>query len=301
MSRNALAFSLILGLALLAALPAAAEFRLEKELSLSDGGTFEIETDSGRIAVRGSARSGARVVITSPKDEVESRYDFTFTDGGDASVRAKRRGSAVRRWFGDRGDSLRFEVEVPASVALELRTSGGGISVREVNGRSVLHTSGGGIELEGLGGVVRAHTSGGSIRAFGLGGEALLDTSGGSVKVEDALGDLTVETSGGSISIDNAAGHVDARTSGGSVTAHLAAGNDRGGSFSTSGGRVTVYVDPSVSLDIEASSSSGRVTMDLPIAVQGRISRSRIDGTLNGGGETLRLHTSGGSVRLASL
>ena len=78
-------------------------------------------------------------------------------------------------------------------------------------------------------------------------------------------------------------------------------GNARGGSLSTSGGSVTAYVDPAVGLDIDISTSGGSATVDLPVTVQGRLSRNAVSGTLNGGGESLRLRSSGGGVRLRSL
>ena len=45
----------------------------------------------------------------------------------------------------------------------------------------------------------------------------------------------------------------------------------------------------------------GAATVDLPVTVQGRLSRNAGSGTLNGGGESLRLRSSGGGVRLRSL
>lgn len=58
-------------------------------------------------------------------------------------------------------------------------------------------------------------------------------------------------------------------------------------------------VDPSVGLRIDASGNSVRA--ELPITVQGAISRGKLQGTLGSGSETLRLHTSGGGVRIQGL
>ena len=76
-------------------------------------------------------------------------------------------------------------------------------------------------------------------------------------------------------------------------------GNSRGGTLATSGGGIEVTVDPGADLAIEASGNAVRT--DLPIAVHGEISRGSLSGTLGKGGNTLRLHTSGGSVRIQSL
>jgi DUF4097 and DUF4098 domain-containing protein YvlB len=112
-------------------------------------------------------------------------------------------------------------------------------------------------------------------------------------------GDIHAHTSGGGIDIREAGGRVDADTSGGSVQAAFARGNARGGTIESSGGGVSVAVDPSVGLSIDASGNS--VHADVPVTVHGDISRHHLQGKLNAGGETLRLRTSGGSVRIKSL
>ena len=53
--------------------------------------------------------------------------------------------------------------------------------------------------------------------------------------------------------------------------------------------------------NIDASTSGGEVTCDLPITVTGKISESRIRGTVNGGGATVHAYTSGGDIRIVAL
>ncbi|MEO8349378.1 MAG: hypothetical protein ABI610_10730, partial [Acidobacteriota bacterium] len=61
-------------------------------------------------------------------------------------------------------------------------------------------------------------------------------------------------------------------------------------------GGIEVALDPAVGLRIDASGSSVRA--DLPLTVKGMNSRRRLQGTLGSGGELLRMHTSGGGVRI---
>jgi hypothetical protein len=287
--------------ALILAAPALADYRLEKTMELAPGGVFELKAHTGRVSVHGTDRADVRIIITADRDDIEDRFDLTFEEvSGRAEVRLRKRGTWSRSWW-DRTGDLHFDVEVPRQTNLEVDTSGGSISARNIDGTANVDTSGGKIELDNIVGNVRADTSGGSISASNLGSDAMLDTSGGSISVEGVAGNLSADTSGGSIQIRGAAGRVEAGTSGGSVTAHFEAGNGAGGSLSSSGGRVTAYVDPAVALDIEASSSGAGVTVDLPIAVRGKISRDSIRGTLNGGGPLLSLQTSGGGVRLKEL
>ena len=294
------AIGLVLALATTA--PALADYRLEEVLTLSPGGELNLRLDSVRVTVRGTSRPSARLVITSRRDDFEERFRVTFEENpGGVTVTAKKRGLWVRRWFSWRGDSVHFEVEVPYETALDLHTSGGRIEVSEIRGDVKAYTSGGGIELEEVSGWADLRTSGGAISFERIEGELSAETSGGSIRGADVGGDVDVHTSGGSIDLRGMAGAVNASTSGGGVTVYFARGNSRGGSLSTSGGRVAVHVDPDVALDIDASSSGGRVTLDLPVSIQGRLSRTAVRGALNGGGARLRVRLSGGGVSVRSL
>jgi Toastrack DUF4097 len=285
----------------LIAAPALADFRLERELALEPGGRLELDTDSGEVRVRGTNRSGVSVRITSPRSaaEIEEQFDLQFdASEGRVLVRVKRRDHS---WFNSDRSNLMFEIEVPNRADLDIETSGGAINVARVEGRVDLATSGGRVDLEGIKGEIDAHTSGGGMEAIGIDGRARLRTSGGRVEVQGITGDLFAGSSGGSIEVRDAGGVVEASTSGGPISVSLARGNGSGGSLSTSGGGVTVYIDPQVSVDVDASTSGGSVTLEIPVTVRGRLSRSSVSGMLNGGGPTLRMRSSGGSIRLRSL
>jgi len=173
------------------------------------------------------------------------------------------------------------------------------LSVRDMVGDLDGHTSGGGIELERIRGRMRVETSGGGIEGTELDGPIDADTSGGSVKLDRVTGDIRAHSSGGGIHIHDAGGRVEADTSGGGIEASFARGNAHGGTLSTSGGGIRVAVDPTVGLRIDASGNS--VHADVPITVHGSVSRGKLQGTLGAGGALLRLHTSGGGVRIQGL
>ena len=69
----------VTALALLAlAVPAMAESRIVKDLELSPGGQFTLESDSGSVTVTGASHSGAHIVITSDKNDLNAELEFTF-------------------------------------------------------------------------------------------------------------------------------------------------------------------------------------------------------------------------------
>lgn len=302
--------------ALLASGTALADTRMEKTLKLEPGGAFRIDTDMGKVTVTGTAESGVHVVITSKHKDLDELLHFRFEEGAaSASIVARRKHKFS--FFGNGGDNVQFEIQLPASTRLsvetsgggitisgmkdaaKLSTSGGGISVRDHVGDVDTDTSGGGIRLRDVKGKVRANTSGGGVIAEGIDGPVRAESSGGSIELERVTGDIDAETSGGGIRIEQAGGRVHADTSGGGIEASFAKGNSKGGTLETSGGGIEVALDPEADLAIEASGNA--VRSDLPIRVRGEISRGNLSGSLGKGGATLKLHTSGGSVRIQSL
>ncbi len=289
----------MLGLLMACPATAGADFRLEKELELAPGGLLIVDAEGGRISVEGGATDGVHVLVTSTRSDIEERYRFSFESSGErAKIEADRRGLGWFNW-GDGG--LRFEIRVPTETSVDLETSGGRIEVEGLEGEVLLDTSGGRIEIYDVRGDVDAHTSGGPITAEEIVGSLRAHTSGGSISVERVTGDVFANTSGGSVVLEEIGGHAEAKSSGGSISVRFSAGNGEGGTLSTSGGTVTAYVDETVSLDIDASTTGGRVTLDVPVAVRGAVSKRSVQGELNGGGPTLRMRSSGGSIRLRGI
>lgn len=302
-------------LPLIFAVCAQADFRIEKNMKLNPGGRFVLDSDSGSVTVTGISGSGAQVVVTSNRDDLESLMDFQFEDEpGEARVTARKK----YHWPHEHGVSLHYEIRVPKSTTLEMKTGGGGIKVYTIQGDANLRTSGGSVEVSDLTGRLEVQTSGGGISLREVTGNASIGTSGGSIEGESldgsldghtsggpirldrVTGNVQVDTSGGSIHVEGAGGRVQAHTSGGSVEVGFDRGNAKGGDLDTSGGSIHVTLDPTVNLTVDASASGGGVRSDVPITVVGRISNSSLRGSLGSGGELLRLHTSGGSIDIAA-
>lgn len=301
----------------LAAGPAFAESRMEKTLKLEPGGEFRLETDIGKVTVTGTSSPGVRLVVTSRRDDINDLLSFRYEEGGRSASVIARKKHHLDFLFFNWGSSVRFEVEVPEETAVTVNTSGGAISLAALRSPAKAETSGGGIEVRDLTGDLQAETSGGSIHLRDIKGKSRVETSGGGIEGTNLEGPLNAETSGGSIALERvtgdihahssgggihireAGGRVDADTSGGSIEASFTRGNSRGGNLESSGGGITVSVDPSASLAIDAHGSS--VSSDLPLTVKGEFSRGTLRGTLGHGGESLRLRTSGGSVRIRAI
>ena len=290
---------MVAALSLLAiASPAAAESRIEKNLELQPGGRFVLESEAGSVSVSGASRSGAHIVITSERDDLNSELEFGFSSSaGVAHATARRKHESL--W--SHSLSVHFEIEVPEETHTELHTGGGGISLSGLRGAADVKTSGGPINVSGLNGNLEAFTSGGPIHLREVTGDAHVGTSGGPIDVEALDGSLRAHTSGGGIRINRVSGYVEAKTSGGPIRATYSPGNRHGGVLESSGGSIEVAIDSSANLDLDASTSGGSVSSDLPVRVVGTVSHSSMHGSIGSGGEELRLHTSGGSIHIHAL
>jgi hypothetical protein len=174
-------------LLLLTAGAAVADTRIERDLALAPGGRFVLDTDSGSVTVVGTSRSGAHVVITSSREDIESLYSFEFNESADkVEIRVERKGK-ISSWFGwTKGSGLKFRIEVPSQTELSIDTAGGAIDAESIDGE------------------IRLDTSGGSIEARRIRGNVLADTSGGPISVENGEGDVEADTAGGGIELRSA-------------------------------------------------------------------------------------------------
>ena len=146
---------------------------------------------------------------------------------------------------------------------------------------------------------VDLRTGGGSIDLSDLRGQVDAYTSGGSIRLGQIEGDVDVKTSGGSIKVEEVAGNIEAHTSGGSIKATITKQPTKDCELTTSGGSVTAYLAPSIAVDLVASTNGGSVSSEFDVNVT--LKKRSLKGTINGGGPSLVLKTSGGSVRVKKL
>lgn len=298
---------LFLAVGLFGFLPFPAHARIErvveKTFTVQPGGRLAVETSGGSIRVQSSNGDQVTVVAkqrikaSSDAEADELLEDLTLTLEQDAEgVMAKAK--YEKRSWGSQPVQVDFAVTVPTRYNVELRTSGGGVKVGDLDGRVSARTSGGSIDLGKITGDVEAHTSGGSVALEEGAGAVKLGTSGGNIRVGRAVGQTDLNTSGGSIEIQSVESPLNASTSGGSVNATIAGPMKGDCVLSTSGGRVRVRVDANAAFQLDASTSGGAVRAEgLTITIdKGGAGRSRLSGKVNGGGPLLKLRSSGGDV-----
>ena len=63
-------------------------------------------------------------------------------------------------------------------------------------------------------------------------------------------------------------------------------------------GNVTLRLPDCFAADLDAHTGDGHITVDLPLTSTGTKQENALNGKLNGGGQTLTIHTGDGSIHL---
>jgi hypothetical protein len=172
---------------------------------------------------------------------------------------------------------------------------------------------------------LQAKTSDGNVNLTGLQGELGLTSGDGAVTLDHVSGDLHVKAGDGQVKITNAEGALEARTSDGNLTVdgtfHVLAVHTSDGTLDlnlregtrlteastiqSSDGSVTIHVPHSFAADLDVHTSDGHLDCALPLTMDHYQSSGgeghELHGKLNGGGATLTIHTSDGSVKIAQI
>ncbi len=277
-------------------------YRVE-EFTLATPGNLEVKTSGGHITVEGSDTDRLRVEMyvrkngkdLTPEDTDLAGYDIEISKSGN-TVHAVAKRANDKGWrFWNNQPSISFVVYTPREMSTDLKTSGGHIKARGLDGEQNISTSGGHLELHELKGVVHARTSGGHIDIDSFNGEMEAKTSGGHIEARASEGSIHLRTSGGHIELDDLSGSIKASTSGGSISADLKSIGQYV-DLRTSGGSINISVPEGAGLDLDLKGT--RVQTKL-LNFSGEVEDDKVEGTINGGGPKLSARTSGGRVRIS--
>ena len=237
---------------------------------------------------------GGRITVDGIRGAAEIR-----TGGGDIQVGSVL--GPLRCYSG--GGEIRVQ---NGGAECWLETAGGEIFLHDANGPVHASTAGGNIRIDRSAAAVFARTAAGLIQVQQAGGLVTAESSGGAIQVSAANG-VRCDSAGGAIRLRNVAGALRASTSAGSIMAELANGNRmEDSSLSTNAGDVTVFISSNLPVTVLArnqSGGAGRIISDFPqIRVRQTGDAAAVpvvaEGTLNGGGPTLRISVIGGTIYL---
>lgn len=131
-----------------AALPALAGGKIEKELTITPGGKFMLQTDAGSVTVVATNDASASVIIHSDRDDIADLLKVrTDVKPGLSKFTALKNDSLAWR----SGIRVRYEIRVPAGSALDLRTPSGDLRVPRLDSNAQVVTTGGRLTLQNAG------------------------------------------------------------------------------------------------------------------------------------------------------
>lgn len=297
---------------------------IKKALNDANIRSVDLQTSGGSLSVVGVNESEARLEVFVSgnngkshlsKEEIDKHlkenYDLQITTSGGQLIAIAKTKNRSMNW--KNSISISFKAYVPAAASAKLKTSGGSLSLEGLNGTVEGVTSGGSIQVARINNAVNLKTSGGSIKASDVLGNASLITSGGSIQLNNLKGNIDAKTSGGSIKADGVQGELIAKTAGGSIRVDRMAGS---ADLATSAGSTTVNmvsIDKYLKVDVSAGSANlqlplnkgldlnlraGRINTPSLSNFSGTKEKDQVVGKLNGGGASVDVSVSVGSLTL---
>ena len=242
--------------------------------------TVHVDTNDGSVNITTSADlKQVEFHVDYSGYTIDKNLHIASQLSGDTVTLTARAGNALLN-IGVR--RLHIEVRMPADADLRVDTGDG--AIRAAN----------------LTGTVDLHTGDGSLNVSGIKGSLQMRTGDGGIDASDIDGKISAVSGDGHITIDGRFDALQAKSGDGRIRVRARPGSklDSSWSVSSGDGGIEIAVPSDLSADIEATSGDGSVTSDLPLTIQGTISKSRVHGKLNGGGQSLTIHTGDGSIHL---
>jgi len=231
----------------------------EKSFNISEGKNLMVDLTSGDVTVTYWDKSEVSVKIYGNENAYE-KMDFDVKGDNDLIEVIGRKKASVSSWFSN--INVDVEIQVPAKFNLDVNTAGGDIKCGGINGVVQLNTSGGDVWADKFSGNLNISTSGGDIFLF----------------CKDAV--IEAETSGGDIDLEYS-------------------GKNMGIDLSTSGGDIEIKLPVDLKASLDLSTSGGDVSCSLSLNNITKSYETSLVGDMNGGGEIVVAHTSGGDITLS--
>ncbi|MGA7157010.1 MAG: DUF4097 family beta strand repeat-containing protein [Acidobacteriaceae bacterium] len=263
----------------------ASDNQFERTLNVSAQPDLYVSTGSGDITIHPGSDNQIHIV---------GHIHAGWAMFGDAQSRISRiienppitqNGNTVR--IGETNDhelfnnlSIDYVITAPVSVALNL------------------HSGSGDITLDHVGRYLSASSGSGDVRAHGVNGPAELGTGSGDITLDElGAGDIKAKTGSGDIKIHGFNGAITARSGSGEIQAD---GRLSGAaSLSSGSGGIHLHLTPDAHFNLEASTGSGDIHVNFPGAPQQTDStRHHLTASINGGGAPLELRTGSGDVEV---
>jgi Putative adhesin len=295
-----------LGIAILALMgastlvPRANAEEWNKAYTISGRAQIRVDTNDGAVQTyNGDSRQVQFRVIYDGYELNKNLHIETRQDGDSVVINARVSGHWGFSW--GKGRHIRIEVHMPKDADLQIDTGDGSVNTESVSGRIKIHTGDGSVRGQDLSGDIDIDTGDGSINLDGAKGDIRLRTGDGHVEARNVDGKVEANSGDGRITIAGRLDALNVKTGDGSIDAHVAEGSKIAGNWNirTGDGSVDMVLPGDLQANIDVSTNDGHISLGIPVTVEGTFSNSQIHGKMNGGGQSLTVHTGDGSIRLS--
>lgn len=288
--------------ALAAATPYARATDWTKSYTVAGRATVKVDTNDGSVRVTTSDTKTVQFRVEYEGYELDKNLHIEANQSGDSVeliARTSGHWGISLGWGHNR--RLHIEVQMPRQADLDAHTGDGSVEAASIEGNVKVYTGDGSIRANTLSGTIDLHTGDGSINVDTLKGSLRLHSGDGSIEARDLDGKLDADSGDGHIRVAGRFDELSLKTSDGSVDARVQAGSkmNSGWNIRTGDGSVDLSLPADLQANIDASTGDGHISLGMPLTVEGTYKTSEIHGKMNGGGQSLTIHTGDGSIRLS--
>jgi DUF4097 and DUF4098 domain-containing protein YvlB len=269
----------------IAARPVALDSSLQRSVPAQNGGTLTLDLRTGgKVDITGWDKQEVLVqAVLAGRDWRDTELTLTPVVGGGARLATEYTGRSTNQ-----SSSHRFEIHVPRSFNVRIKSAGGGVAIKNVDGYFTGSTGGGEIEIRNASGQAEISTGGGDILVSDSRLTGSASTGGGQVLIERVTGSFSGYSGSGPVTYINSDGGVKRKDG--------ARGSSSGSSASSATNEPTYVVD---GVPIGIGAGGGR-NMTVKNGSKTTTSYS-YDGVGKGGSfgaGGIRMHSNGGDISL---
>ena len=260
------------------------------------GGAVRIFAGSGDVTI--TEGSGSSVEFRAEKDTRRGRVEdagfvvlrdddgvtiCAIYDEDDRCERDGVQGASRSGWNRTRRErvKLTMTVTVPRGTRLHATSGNGNVSLTARVAEARIKSGNGKLNVSRVTGWVEASSGNGDVSIADVGGAVSAHSGNGDVSIGTTNGPVSATTGNGDVlvSMDRLTGDEDME-------------------FTSGNGRIEVVVPADFSARVEANTGHGRISTDFPITIEGKLSPTRLRGTIGNGGRRLRMSTGNGSMEI---
>lgn len=216
-----------------------------REFDAAELKTLKMKNHSGDIRI--GASGAAKAVVTYEKLKFDEKCELDVKRFGDELQATVTRESFLGSWFGSwfGGDTCKvnFDVQIPAKVAVDIRSGSGNVELTGTTAAVEISVGSGDIAVASATGDLNIKTGSGDVQAKGLSGNAVVKTGSGDVTLTYATAPAKAE--------------VDVKTGSGDATLYVPPTTKLISDFKAGSGRLVNEIGDSPTSEFRVSMRAG--------------------------------------------